>query len=240
MMSRHDRRSIHGMKLMTSIVLLSVLFFSAPLALAGIEQIYSMTRRADGAFDVHCVDQTKEIASVDQIKQNQVCLNAPQPDGLVCTASGRGYFALTRIADGAKLGELLSEKACLALVENAQAGLVCASTGRGYFSVTRITDGKALGEPLSEKACLPLVKNAQAGLVCTSNGRGYFGITRISDGETFGELVSEEICTALVQQARSGLVCASNGRGYYGITRIADGEILGDLLSYEKCLSSLK
>jgi len=47
-----------------------------------------------------------------------------------------GLFCRNPDRDGAQLGELLQEKACTALVQQAQAGLVCVSNGRGYFAVT--------------------------------------------------------------------------------------------------------
>jgi len=81
---------MHSMKFMTILgLLLMYSLFSIPHTLAGIEQIYSMIRRADGAFDVQCVDQTKEVASIEQIKQNQVCVNAQKPDGwCACQMAG--------------------------------------------------------------------------------------------------------------------------------------------------------
>jgi len=112
-----------------------------------IDDIASMQRQTDGTFAVICSDGRHEVATAQQIRLGQVCVNGGPGSGRVyCKqANTAGVFSPARTANGAWLDDSPGTElsACSRQVSRARTSLYCRQLKNSpqLFSPARVSDG---------------------------------------------------------------------------------------------------
>lgn len=215
----------------------ALVFVASSPAWAGVSDLTTLVRRADGSFDATCVDGQRQTVSATDLLADRVCDGGSS--NLVCAADVGSSVRLTT-AEGRQLGSPQGSSACARTVEAAREGVVCAFEGSNRYVPRNIRTGEALGRGQSLSTCLDQIQTARNGLVCGFDQGNWYRPFRIHDGATMGNTVSLSTCRALVEQSTSSLVCTFDWGNWYDLRNIRDGATIGEHTSLKTCLAKLR
>jgi hypothetical protein len=216
----------------------SVSSSSTPQSVDDIAAMHS-TGVAD-EFWVTCNDGTRERASSEQIRNDEVCNGAATSHQLYCVAKDGGFVPANR-ANGQTLGFPVGENDCRRMVARARSGVVCTLV-HGGFAPMRVSDSRQIGYPFGIEECLRATDNAFRGAVCSvREGGGFvpFSTKRTQPAPLGFALGALEECLELTREAKSGAVCA-NVNGFYSPIRLSDGGQMGEPRPRTECLAALR
>ncbi|MBI4406058.1 MAG: hypothetical protein HY537_18005 [Deltaproteobacteria bacterium] len=223
----------------TLILLVLVLFiFSPAFASYGraVEDAESIIKRPDGRFDVKCNDGTREIVTVQQLKDNEVCRNGSSIGRFQVECEGSAFRVYpVRAKDGFRFGSYMSGDECLQVARAALRDIVCSQVGTGNWYITRISDGKRLGRPTNFNSCIAASYFNRQSMTCAPFASGNWRPTKVQTGETIGFDTNFEQCLTALKKTREGVVCGLVGNGFWAPYRIKDRQKLGAFTDFTGC-----
>jgi hypothetical protein len=157
---------------------------------------------------------------------------------VTCASLMPGSFHITRISDGARVGERCGLSDCLEAALMNRQGVTCVPYGTGWRLIT-VKTATTIGTTSSFQACLNAVRFAREGVACVNYGLNKWNITRLSDGERLGQASQLDSCTQATDNAFNGQVCAPLGGDRWQIYNIATALPEPGRWSLDACITRL-